>query len=71
VGIGVSFGGPLGSIEREGVLTGGPQEARERDDARRGRRGRRGLAEFEHPLQAVDVEHLGGERDGTRVRGDN
>ena len=53
--------------ERQGVLRRGAEIAGERDDAS-GRRGRRrGDALFEHALQPVDVEHVGGEGDGARL----
>jgi hypothetical protein len=47
--------------EREGIVGGGPQIAAARQDPRRGPRGRQ-RREFEEPGEAVDTEHLGGER---------
>ena len=62
----LSFRGRGG--ERQCVLRGGAEIARERDDAR-GRRGRRrGDALLEHAFEAMDVEHVGGERDRCRPR---
>jgi len=46
----------------------GAQIAADRNHARRRRRRRRaGDAELEHPRQALDVVHLGFERDGARL----
>ncbi len=58
--LGVGGGG-----EAEGVLLGRAQITRERDDAREPRRRRGGRGEFEHALEAVDVEHPDRERGDT------
>ena len=50
--------------ERQGKLGGGAEIARERDDARGRRGGWGGDALFEHALEALDIEHVGVERDG-------
>src|SRR6185295_14339217 len=58
---------PSALCGREGVLARGAEVASDGDDSGDGRGRRRGDGELEHPLQALDVHHLGGERDGARL----